>query len=88
MERALIEKVLEEARSTEANLVIADRRDTFTIEAEDLKDIEVFDDYLRATMDDGKITVYLELEKVYKLVLERQRSRRIGGRAGFSVTGG
>ena len=43
MERALIQKVVDEARAEEANLVIWDRRDTFTVEQDDVGDLEVGD---------------------------------------------
>src|SRR3712207_567406 len=48
MNRGLVQKALEEARSEEANLVIWDRRDTFTIEQDDLAEIELGDDHLRS----------------------------------------
>ena len=85
MDRALIQKVVDEARSEEANLVIWDRRDTFTVEQDDLEDLEVGDDYLRVKMQEGKVTVYVELDNVYKLVVEKERSRRSGARAGFGA---
>jgi hypothetical protein len=85
VDRALIQKVVDEARSEEANLVIWDRRDTFTVEQDDLADLEVDDDYLRVKMQEGKVTVYVELDHVYKLVVEKERSRRSGARAGFGA---
>ncbi len=85
MDRALIQKVVDEARSEEANLVIWDRRDTFTVEQEDMADLEVGDDHLRVKMQDGRVTVYVELDHIYKLVVEKERSRRSGARAGFSA---
>ena len=85
MDRALIQKVVDEARSDEANLVIWDRRDTFTVEKDDMADLEVGDDRLRVKMQEGKVTVYVELDQIYKLVVERERSRRSGARAGFSA---
>jgi hypothetical protein len=85
VERALIQKVVDEARSEEANLVIWDRRDTFTVEQDDMADLEVGDDHLRVKMQDGRVTVYVELDHIYKLVVEKERSRRSGARAGFGA---
>ena len=85
MDRELIQKVVDEARSEEANLVIWDRRDTFTVEQDDMADLEVGDDYLRVKMQEGKVTVYVELGHIYKLVVEKERSRRSGTRAGFGA---
>jgi hypothetical protein len=88
MDRELVQKAVEEARNEGANLVIWDRRDTFTIEQDDIGDLEISDGHLRAKMQDGKITVYVELESIYKLVVEKERSRRSGGtRAGFGAPG-
>jgi hypothetical protein len=87
MDRALIQKVVDEARDEEANLVIWDRRDTFTVEQDDVADLEISDDHLRVRMQDGRATVYVELDSIYKLVVERERSRRAGARAGFGATG-
>jgi len=86
MEKQLIEKVIDEARSEEANLVIWDRRDTFTVEADDLKEIETNDDHLRIAMQEGKAVVYVEYDYIYKLVLEKERSARSGVRAGFGAS--
>ena len=36
MKKELIQKAIEEAAKEEANLVIWDRRDTFTVESEDV----------------------------------------------------
>ncbi len=83
MERALIQKVIDEARGEEANLVIWDKRDTFTVEHEDVADLEISDDHLRVKMQDGRVTVYVQLDKIYKLVVEKT-----GARAGFGVAGG
>ena len=88
MDRALIQKVVDEARSEEANLVIWDRRDTFTVEQDDLADLEVGDDHLRVKMQEGKATVYVDLDQIYKLVVERERSRRSGARTGFGAASG
>ena len=86
MDRALIQKVVDEAKSEEANLVIWDKRDTFTVEQDDVGDLEVGDDYLQVKMQDGRATVYVELNSIYKLVVEKERSRRSGARAGFGAT--
>jgi hypothetical protein len=85
VERALIQKVIDEARAEEANLVIWDRRDTFTVEHDDVGDLEVGDDHLRVKMQDGRVTVYVQLDEDYKLVVERERSSRSGTRAGFGA---
>ena len=87
MERALIQKVIDEARSEEANLVIWDERDTFTVEQDDVADLEINDDHLRVKMQDGRATVYVELDSIYKLVVETERSRRSGARTGFGAAG-
>ncbi len=81
MERALIQKVIDEARGEEANLVIWDKRDTFTVEQDDMADLEVGDGHLRVKMQDGRVTVYVQLDKIYKLVVEKT-----GARAGFGVS--
>jgi hypothetical protein len=86
MEKQLIEKVIDEAKSEEANLVIWDRRDTFTVEADDVKEIETNDDHLRIAMQDGKAVVYVEYDYIYKLVVEKERSARAGVRAGFGAS--
>ena len=85
MDRELIQKVVDEARSEEANLVIWDRRDTFTVEQDDMADLEVGDGHLRVKMQDGMVTVYVEFDHIYKLVVERERSRRSGARTGFGA---
>lgn len=87
MDREFVTRVVEEARDGEANLVIWDRRDTFTIEKEEVENLEVGDRYLRAQMQEGKVTVYVELDQIYKLVVERERAGRPGVRAGFSAPG-
>jgi hypothetical protein len=87
MERQLIEKVIDEAKDGGANLVVWDRRDTFTVEAEDVKEIETNDDHLRIMMQDGRAIVYVEYDYIYKLVVERDRSVRAGIRAGFGAAG-
>ena len=85
MDRALIQRVVDEAKDEEANLVIWDRRDTFTVEQDDMADLEVGDGHLRVKMQDGRVTVYVEFDHIYKLVVERERSRRSGARAGFGA---
>jgi hypothetical protein len=87
VDRALIQKAVDEARDEEANLVIWDRRDTFTVEQHDVADLEISDDHLRVKMQDGKATVYVELDSIYKLVVEKERSRRSGARTGFGAEG-
>jgi hypothetical protein len=86
MEKQLIEKIIGEAKTDEANLVIWDRRDTFTIEADDIEEIEANDDHLRIPMQDGKIIVYVGYDYIYKLVVEKERSARPGVRAGFAAS--
>ena len=86
MEKQLIEKIIDEAKTEEANLVIWDRRDTFTIEADDLGNIEPNDDHLRIPMQDGKLVVYVTYDYIYKLVIEKDRSARPGVRAGFAAS--
>jgi hypothetical protein len=86
VEKQLIEKILNEAKTEEANLVIWDRRDTFTVEADDLGTIEPNDDHLRIPMQDGKLVVYVTYDYIYKLVIEKDRSARPGVRAGFAAS--
>lgn len=86
MDKQLIEKVIDEAKSDEANLVMWDRRDTFTVESKDVEQIETNDDHLRIPMQDGKVVVYVEYDYIYKLVVERERSARPGVRAGFAAS--
>jgi hypothetical protein len=86
MEKQLIEKILNEAKTEEANLVIWDRRDTFTVEADDLGTIEPNDDHLRIPMQDGLLVVYVTYDYIYKLVIEKDRSARPGVRAGFAAS--
>ena len=86
MDRALIQKAVDEARDEGANLVIWDRRDTFTVEQDDVADLEVGDDHLRVKMQDGKAVVYVEYDYIYKLVVEKERSARPGVRAGFAAS--
>lgn len=86
MEKKIIEKVVDQAREEEANLVIWDRRDTFTIESDDLSEIELEDSYLLAKMQEGKSTVFVEFDSIYKLVVEKERKSRSGVRAGFGAS--
>lgn len=88
MQKALIEKVVAEAKETGSNLIVSDRRDTFTVEKDDVENVEVADDHLKVTMQDGKAIVYLTLEEVYKLVIEKEKVKNSGNRAGFASTGG
>ncbi len=87
MEKQLIEKVIEEAKGEGSNLVIWDRRDTFTVESDVVKNIEANDDHLRVEMQDGKAVVYVEYDFIYKLVVEKERTARAGIRAGFGAAG-
>ncbi len=85
MDREIIKKIVDEALSEEANLVVWDRRDTFTVEPQ--AEISVEDEYLRVQMEDGRATVYVEYDSIYKLVVEKERTAR-GTRAGFGATFG
>ena len=89
MRKELIQEAIQEAEKEGANLVIWDRRDTFTVEADDVKEIEANDDHLRVKMQDGKATVFVEYDHVYKLVVEKDRAGtgRAGSRAGFGAAG-
>jgi len=87
MYKELVGKIVDEARNEGANLVIWDRRDTFTVEADDVKKIEVSDDYLKVEMEDGRATVYVTHDSIYKLVVEKERKARAGIRAGFGAIG-
>ena len=87
MEKQLIEKVIEEAKGDGSNLVIWDRRDTFTVESDAVKQIEANDDHLRVEMQDGKAIVYVAYDSIYKLVVEKERgAARAGIRAGFGAS--
>ena len=86
MDREIVKRIVDEARGEEANLVIWDRRDTFTVEPK--AEISVEDDYLRVRMEDGKATVYVQYDSIYKLVVEKERAARGGARAGFGATFG
>ena len=83
MDREIVKRIVDEARDEEANLVVWDKRDTFTVEPK--ADISAEDDYLQVKMEDGKATVYVEYDSIYKLVVERDRAARPGTRAGFGA---
>ena len=83
MDREIVSRIVDEARSEEANLVVWDRRDTFTVEPK--AEISVEDDYLKVKMEDGKTTVYLDYGSIYKLVVEKERTARTSARTGFGV---
>jgi len=84
MDREIVKKIVDEAGGEEANLVIWDKRDTFTVEPK--AEISVEDNYLKVTMEDGRATVYVEYDSIYKLVVEKERAGRTGTRAGFGAT--
>ncbi len=88
MERELIQKAVDEAKDEGANLVIWDRRDTFTVEKDDVADLSLEDGYLRVKMEDDKVTVYVDYGAIYKLVVEKERSARSSARAGFGAASG
>jgi len=83
VDREIVKRIVEEAGGEEANLIIWDRRDTFTVEPK--AEISVEDDYLKVRMEDGRATVYVEYDSIYKLVVEKERTAR-GVRAGFGAT--
>jgi hypothetical protein len=83
MDRETVRSIVDEARNEEANLVIWDRRDTFTVEPK--AEISVEDEYLKVEMEDGKATVYVDYDSIYKLVVERERTARTSARTGFSA---
>ncbi len=85
MDRETVKRIVEEASDEEANLIVWDRRDTFTVEPK--AEISVEDDYLKVKMEDGRATVYVEYDSIYKLVVEKERTAR-GVRAGFGATFG
>ena len=85
MDKETVRRIVDEAHGEEANLIIWDRRDTFTIEPK--AEISVEDEYLRVQMEDGRATVYVEYDSIYKLVVEKERTAR-GTRAGFGATFG
>lgn len=84
MDRATVQKIVDEAWAEEANLVVWDKRDTFTVEPK--AQISVEDEFLKIQMEDGKATVYVEYDSIYKLVVERERTARPGVRAGFGAS--
>jgi hypothetical protein len=84
MDREIVKQIVEEACTEEANLVVWDRRDTFTVEPK--SEVSAEDAYLRVKMEDGKATVYVEYDSIYKLVVEKERKgSRPGARAGFGA---
>jgi hypothetical protein len=85
VDKEIVKSIVDEARGEEANLIVWDRRDTFTVEPQ--AEISVEADYLRVQMEDGKATVYVEYDSIYKLVVEKERTAR-GTRAGFGATFG
>ena len=84
MDKEIVKRIADEARDEEANLIVWDERDTFTVEPK--AEVSVEDDYLKVTMEDGKATVYLKYDSIYKLVVEKERAGRAGARAGFGAT--
>jgi hypothetical protein len=90
MKRELIQKAIEEATKEGANLVIWDHRDTFTVENGDVKEIAAEDNHLRVSMQDGKATVFVEYDSIYKLVVDKERAGkgRPGARTGFGAVSG
>lgn len=84
VDRESVQKIVDEARTEEANLVVWDRRDTFTVEPK--AEVSVEDEYLKVQMEDGQATVYVEYASIYKLVVEKDRTARAGVRAGFGST--
>ena len=84
MDREIVKRIVDEAQDEEANLIVWDERDTFTVEPK--AEISVEDDYLKVKMEDGKATVYVEYDSIYKLVVEKERAGRPGIRAGFGAT--
>jgi hypothetical protein len=84
VDREIVKRIVDEAQDEEANLIIWDKRDTFTVEPK--ADISVEDNYLKVRMEDGKATVYVEYDSIYKLVVEKERAGRPGTRAGFGAT--
>ena len=83
MDREIVKRIVDEAREGEDNLVVWDKRDTFTVEPK--AEVSVEDEYLKVKMDEGKVTVYVEYDAIYKLVVEKDRSSRPGTRAGFGA---
>lgn len=85
MDKEIVGRIVDEARDEEANLVIWDKRDTFTVEPK--AEVSAEDDYLKVKMEDGRATVYVEYDSIYKIVIEKERAAR-GARAGFGATYG
>lgn len=85
MDKKLTEQIIKEAKDSESNLVIWDKRDTFTVEKDDVENIEVANGHLKSVMQDGKATVYVELAEIYKLVVEKDKAKKSGGRTGFGA---
>lgn len=81
MDREIVKRIVDEARAEESNLVVWDKRDTFTVEPK--AEVSVEDEYLKVKMDEGKATIYVEYDAIYKLVVEKDRSSNPGTRAGF-----
>ena len=86
MDREIVKRIVDEARGQEANLVVWDKRDTFTVEPK--AEISVENDYLRVEMEDGKAVVYVEYGSIYKLVVEKERTARGSARTGFGAASG
>ncbi len=85
MDKKLIEQIIKEAKDTKSNLGIWDKRDTFTVEKDDVEKIEVANGHLKVSMQDDKATVYVELEEIYKLVVEKEKAKTSSGRTGFGA---
>jgi hypothetical protein len=85
VDKEIVGRIVDEARDEEANLVIWDKRDTFTVEPK--AEVSAEDDYLKVKMEDGRATVYVEYDSIYKIVIEKERAAR-GARAGFGATYG
>ena len=83
MDREIVKRIVDEARDMEAKLIVWDRRDTFTVEPS--AEISAEEDYLLVRMEDGKATVYVEYDQIYKLVVEKETVGRKGPRAGFGA---
>lgn len=86
MDKKLVEQIIKEAKDTESSLGIWDKRDTFTVEKDDVEKIEVANNHLKASMQDDKATVYVELAEIYKLVVEKEKAKKSGGRTGFGAS--
>jgi hypothetical protein len=85
VDREIVKRITDEAKGEEANLIIWDKRDTFTVEPK--AEVSVEEEYLKIAMEDGRATVYVEYDSIYKLVVEKERAGRTGSaRAGFGAT--